>query len=169
MASKGYMVTKTFPHELGLSCVYRQHKAKSHCNLLHGYALQFEITFTCDELTEEGWVIDFGDLRWIKRYLEETFDHTLVVAADDKVLLDHDWTEPSPIAKVTVLPKVGCEAFAQLVWTVVSNELSWRMPAVARGVKCTSVSCLEHGANKATYYRSADSQERKVAGEPLDD
>ena len=38
--------TKTYGHEEGLSCCFRQWRAThSHCRLLHGYALSFRLTF----------------------------------------------------------------------------------------------------------------------------
>jgi 6-pyruvoyltetrahydropterin/6-carboxytetrahydropterin synthase len=55
--------TKSYPHELGLSCVFRQHRAESHCKLLHGYALAFTFVFGCTGTDENGWVFDFGGLK----------------------------------------------------------------------------------------------------------
>ena len=41
----GWQVTKTYGHDLGLSCCFRQWGASSHCRFLHGYALSFSFTF----------------------------------------------------------------------------------------------------------------------------
>ena len=83
---KKYRVIKTYGNETGLSCAFRQWKATSHCNLIHGYALGFEVTFESTELDERNWVSDFGDLGKLKDFLKETFDHTTVVAEDDPKL-----------------------------------------------------------------------------------
>ena len=41
-----YFSTKTYGHERGLSCAFRQPLAlHSHCSLLHGYALSFSFKF----------------------------------------------------------------------------------------------------------------------------
>ena len=40
-----YVSTKTYGHEVGLSCAFRQHKADSHCAKLHGYALSVKVEF----------------------------------------------------------------------------------------------------------------------------
>ena len=71
-----YYSTKTYDHNEGLSCAFRQWRADSHCNLIHGYALGFEITFEAEELDDRNWVIDFGDLGVLKKWLKEMFDHT---------------------------------------------------------------------------------------------
>ena len=66
-----YQVIKTYGNETGLSCAFRQWRADSHCNLIHGYALGFEITFEADKLDDRNWVIDFGDLGVLKKMLKE--------------------------------------------------------------------------------------------------
>ena len=54
---------KVYAHNTGHSCAFRQWKADSHCNLIHGYALQFELTFGSDKLDNRNWVVDFGGLK----------------------------------------------------------------------------------------------------------
>lgn len=142
-----YLVTKTYGNEEGLSCVFRQYKAKSHCRFLHGYALGFEITFGCeeDELTPEGWVIDFGSLGPLRDYLHTWFDHTVLLVEDDPLLGPGSLLAVDSYAQVSYLPAVGCEAFAKMVHEWVRSEISDRV---------ISVRCFEHGANSATYQRT---------------
>jgi len=71
--------------ELG-SCAFRQWKADSHCKFIHGYRLQAKFWFSCNELDERNWVVDFGGLKGLKDILEKQFDHTLCVASDDPLL-----------------------------------------------------------------------------------
>ncbi len=76
--------TKTYGHEEGLSCCFRQWRAThSHCRLLHGYALAFSLTFATDTLDARNWCFDFGGLKPVRAWLHEMFDHTLLVAHDD--------------------------------------------------------------------------------------
>ena len=72
-----YYSTKTYGHNIGLSACFRQPNAHSHCKFLHGYSLQFKFTFSCDSLDERNWVVDFGGLKPLKAWLENTFDHQL--------------------------------------------------------------------------------------------
>ena len=76
-----YVSTKSYPN-LG-SVAYRQHRADSHCRLVHGYSLSFYFEFEAETLDARNWVMDFGGLRPLKEVLEEWFDHTLLVAEDD--------------------------------------------------------------------------------------
>lgn len=141
-----YQSTKTFGHERGLSACFRQWRAThSHCSKLHGYALAFTVVFEAEELDERNWVQDFGGLKQLKLFLEETFDHKLVVAEDDPMLQDILIVGKMAYADVLVLPNVGCEAFAKLVYDrCVQLYENFR-------VRVVSVECREHGANSAIY------------------
>ena len=74
--AKKYISTKTY-NQIG-PVAYRQWRADSHCNLVHGYALSFYFEFESDTLDVRNWVMDFGGLRPLKDKLEEWFDHTFI-------------------------------------------------------------------------------------------
>jgi 6-pyruvoyltetrahydropterin/6-carboxytetrahydropterin synthase len=148
-----YRSTKTYGHEVGLSCAFRQWRAASHCRRIHGYALAIRLEFEADELDERNWVVDFGSLKSFKRWLEDTFDHTLLVARDDPergLLLT---LGTLGVAHVVLVERVGCEAFAQLIYEaaerwLLENDYSPR-------VRMASVEVREHGANSAIYSQPA--------------
>ena len=108
-----YVSTKTYPN-LGPVC-YRQWKAESHCNLLHGYALTFHFEFGANELDVRNWVVDFGGLKDLKYKLEEWFDHTLLLATDDPEFETLNNLGKKGLAKVIVVEKTGCEENARLM------------------------------------------------------
>ena len=68
--------------ELG-SCAFRQPKATSHCRFLHGYRLTAKFWFASETLDQNNWVVDFGGLRELKKLLQDQFDHTTCISADD--------------------------------------------------------------------------------------
>ena len=49
-----YYSTKTYGNERGLSCAFRQWRATSHCNQIHGYSLGFRFIFEADELDDRN-------------------------------------------------------------------------------------------------------------------
>ena len=57
-----------------------------HCSFVHGYGRYVEFTFHCTERDEKGWVMDFGDLKDVKKWLEERWDHRLLIAHDDPLI-----------------------------------------------------------------------------------
>ena len=60
-----------------------QRRRSTHCRLLHGYKSAFTFTFGCDELDNKNWAVDFGGLKPLKKWLEDHFDHKLVVDKAD--------------------------------------------------------------------------------------
>lgn len=146
-----HKVIKTYGHELGLSCCFRQWRATSHCNQFHGYALAFKLTFSAVDLDHCNWVIDFGALKPLKERLQQLFDHTLALAADDpcyeQILALHE----TGLANIVTFPKgVGCERFAELVGCEVMAWLTSKEEYAGR-VLLDEVECREHGANAAIW------------------
>jgi len=141
-----YRVIKTYGNERGLSCAFRQWRATSHCRLLHGYSLGFRLTFEAKTLDDKNWVYDFGDMGFVKEFLEDNFDHILMVADDDPRISDIFALDG--IAEIRTLPVVGCEAFAEYVYSYVAHEVNEQ---TSGRVSLVSVECFEHGANSALF------------------
>lgn len=145
--------TKTYGHDLGLSCAFRQWRAEhSHCQFLHGYALSVTLTFEApvpgvQGLDERSWVMDFGGLSEVKALLFDTFDHKTLVAMDDPEFEVFQKMQQAGVVDLVIMPRVGCEAFAQEVYDMVDLWLRFK----EYDVKLVSVEVREHGANSATY------------------
>lgn len=110
-----YRSTKTFTHSQGLSCCFRQWRADSHCKYLHGYAIQIKLTFASYDLDVRNWVVDFGSLKSLKGWLEDTFDHKTIVAEDDPKLVLFREMEIAGLIQLRILPSAGCEKFAEAI------------------------------------------------------
>jgi 6-pyruvoyltetrahydropterin/6-carboxytetrahydropterin synthase len=156
-----YRSSKTYGHEIGLSAAFRQWRADSHCRYIHGYALSIHLEFEADELDARNWVVDFGSLKSLKGMLEDAFDHKLLVAEDDpeKDLLCS--LAGMGVADVVVLPALGCEAFAHLIFE--AAEIWLKDNGYAPRVRMHHVTVREHGANSATYFRP---QTIKIKADP---
>lgn len=142
--------TKTYGHEVGLSCAFRQWRADhSHCQYLHGYALSIHLEFEAKELDERNWVVDFGGLKQLKQALVDTFDHKTVVADDDPEISWFREGHRRGLLDLVTVPDVGCERFAEYVYLLANGWL------VANGYaprcRVSRVEVREHGANSAIY------------------
>lgn len=146
-----FVSTKTYGHDLGLSAAFRQWKADSHCKYIHGYALAFRFEFEAEELDYRNWVVDFGGLKGLKKMLEDTFDHKLVVAKDDPELEWFREAQRRGIADIVEIEAGGCERFAELVF--VRAEKWLQEAGFSPRCKLLSVEVKEHGANSAIYRR----------------
>ena len=137
-----YYSTKCYGHNIGLSAVFRQpHADHSHCRFLHGYSLAFKFTFGCDDLDHRNWAVDFGGLKPLKKWLEDSFDHKVVVDRADPMLYKLTELESAGLAELTLFDGVGAEKFADnLVRELTDNRCY-----------CVKAECAEHGANSAIY------------------
>lgn len=147
---KKYTITKTYGHELGLSCVFRQWRApETHCSQLHGYALAFKLTFESDVLDHRNWVISFGELKEVKTWLQNTFDHKTVISSQDPHIDFFYAGHKAKIINLVVVPEVGCEMFAEYVATNVQRILGKKLST--KGARLVSVEVSEHDGNSAIY------------------
>lgn len=136
------------------SAAFRQWRSThSHCQFIHGYNLTANITFEANELDNKGWVADFGGLKDLKSTLEHTFDHKLVVAADDPEIELIRQLDDAGVAEVVVLPGgVGCEKFAEFVLKTADTFID---EATEGRVRVASVQINEHDSNFATCHRES--------------
>ena len=163
--------TKTYGTDRGLSCCFRQWRAKhSHCSTLHGYSIGIKLVFESETLDDRNWVFDFGGLKQFKDWADTMFDHTLVIAADDPHLdffkkmndIGYDGMtsgvpyERGAICDLRIVPGVGCEMFAKMCYDAMDSLLeaykntSGRYP-VGETVRLKSAEVFEHAGNSAIY------------------
>jgi 6-pyruvoyltetrahydropterin/6-carboxytetrahydropterin synthase len=78
------------------------------------------------------------------------FDHTMLVAADDPELPQFEGLQKSGLIDMRVIPAVGCEGTAKLVFDYVS---SFVQEQTCGRVWLESAEVREHGGNSAIYSR----------------
>ncbi len=61
-----------------------QYKHDGRCRFVHGHNWAFTFVFACESLDEQGFVVDFGGLKFIAKWLDENLDHACVFAKADK-------------------------------------------------------------------------------------
>lgn len=139
--------TKTFGNDRGLSCCFRQWRAESHCNQLHGYSIGVRFVFESETLDHRNWVMDFGAFKAVKDFLDWMFDHKTLVAMDDPYLKSFEVLEAAGVLTLRRVNAVGCEKFAEMIFNNVQPLLG------KNGRDLVSVEVFEHGANSATFIR----------------
>ena len=77
--------------------------------------------FGTDNLDARNWAADYGGLKELKQVLEDQFDHTTLVAEDDPELEFYKEMERRKLAKLTILPRLGCEALADQLYKYVNG------------------------------------------------
>jgi len=150
-----FQSTKIFD---GFSTVFRQYQATTtHCRFLHGYAIEFKVTFEGD-LDHRNWVWDFGGMKRSntkidgmspKEWMDYMFDHTVVIAKDDPYLTHFQEADDEGIIQLREMDgPVGAERFAEFIYkklnAFVQEETEGRV-SIAR------VEFFENKKNTAIY------------------
>ena len=150
-----FQSTKIFD---GFSTVFRQWQAKdTHCRFLHGYAIEFKVTFE-GELDHRNWVWDFGGMKRsktqidgmsAKAWMDYMFDHTVVIAEDDPEIETFKYMHVKGIIQLrTMEGPVGAERFAEYIF----NKLNDFVHEETKGrVSVTKVEFFENKKNTAIY------------------
>ena len=141
----------------GFSTCFRQWRANTtHCQYLHGYDVEFEVTFE-GELDHRNWVWDFGgmkraknliDGRQPKEWMEYMFDHTVVVAEDDPDMQNFVDMDARGIIQLRVIEAVGAEKFAEYLYHKLNDFVQLETDG---RVKVVKVKFMENLKNSAIY------------------
>ena len=141
----------------GFSTCFRQWRANTtHCQYLHGYDVEFEVTFE-GELDHRNWVWDFGGMKRAKNliegkqpksWMEYMFDHTVVVAEDDPAMATFVDLDSRGIIQLRVVKAVGAEKFAEFLYHKLNDFV--QLETEGR-VKVVKVKFMENHKNSAIY------------------
>ena len=139
--------TKRF---VGFSCCHRQPAHDGHCKFLHGYSRSFYFVFGCDEVDPKThFVMDFSGLKKVKAWLDDMFDHTCLINADDPELELFKELDERGIVQLRILPNVSMEATAKYVAEHVGNMLS---ETTDGRVYIHALECRENEKNSGWYF-----------------
>lgn len=91
------------------------------CGRLHGHNYAVEVELSSDELTEAGFVVDYGELSAFRRYIDDELDHRHlndVVPGQPSAELLAMWLHAQCVIALAHLDG------AQTVWRVVATRVS---------------------------------------------
>ncbi len=135
-----------------ISVGHRQWRDNGHCAWVHGYGRYIQFTFEGD-LDERQWVMDFGDLKDVKQWLEEQWDHRVMIASDDPQLEKLKEMHDLSIMNINIMDVdkgwgPGIEASCKFVYDHVQPLIGQKTDG---RVKLTKVEIWEHERNSAVY------------------
>jgi 6-pyruvoyltetrahydropterin/6-carboxytetrahydropterin synthase len=136
-----------------ISTGHRQWRDDGHCSWVHGYGRYIQFTFACNELDERQWVMDFGDLRDIRKLIELNWDHKLLLASDDPLLVK--FTELAELGgvslnvmDVTIGHGPGIEGSCKFIYDLTQPMIDKKTNG---RVWISQVEIWEHENNSAIY------------------
>ncbi len=126
---------------------HRQHLHDGHCAFVHGHNWTFHLTFACRELTPEGFVVDFGKLKYLKAWIDEHLDHACVLNHDDPMREQLVAAAPE-LFKLHLVESCSSEGLARHLHHVFDPLVREH---TAGRAWLTEVTVVEDSKNAATY------------------
>ena len=132
---------------------HRQWRDKGHCSYVHGYGRYVRLTFEATKLDERGWVMDFGDLKDIKSWIDSEWDHRTLIAADDPLIPELKALEKVGGINLNILPEgylPGIEESCRYLYDKLNPVIQRK---TNNRVEITRVEIWETEKNQAEYVR----------------
>lgn len=148
--AKFFQSTKRFTN---YPCAHRQWRHDGDCKLIHGYSRSFLYIFGGYALDKCGFLVDFGQLDWLKAYHEAMFDHTFLLNKDDPEFDLFLGLAQRGVLKLVTYPQgIGMEGTAEHLCGYADGELRQRTKG-----RCwvISVEAFENDKNSAIYLNPA--------------
>lgn len=142
---RGFTSTKRFSN---LPCSHRAWAHDGHCKYIHGYSREFIFHFAANRLTKEGFVVDFSDLKDLKAWLHQWFDHTMLINANDPEMELFEELDKKGIVQLRVMPNCSMEGTAKFTYEFVNKLLTKKYNGNAW---CYRVEVRENDKNSAIY------------------
>ena len=132
---------------------HRQWRDKGHCSYVRGYGRYVRLTFEATKLDERGWVMDFGDLKDVKSWIESEWDHRTLIAADDPAIPELKILEEVGGINLNILPEgylPGIEESCRYLYDKLNPVIQRK---TNNRVEITRVEIWETEKNQAEYVR----------------
>lgn len=126
---------------------HRQHLHDGHCALVHGHNWTISLTFGCRETDANGFVVDFGRLRYLKEWIDTHLDHACLFNTNDPEK-DALLAQNPKLFKPYVLPDCSCEGIARHLYGIFDAMVREKNEG---RVWILTVEVEEDSRNSATY------------------
>jgi 6-pyruvoyltetrahydropterin/6-carboxytetrahydropterin synthase len=136
--------SKTWPD---IPLAHRQHRHAGHCRYVHGHSWTIRATFSADALDAHGFVVDFGALKYLKRWIDEHLDHAIMLGRDDPLAPAMIAAAPDAF-KVVWVETASAEGLAQHVYEAFAGLVQRHEDG---RVRVTRIEVWEDPRNMVTY------------------
>lgn len=145
-----FEVTKRYDD---LTFTHRAHNHDGHCRNVHGHCASVEVTFSALKKDGDGFVVDFGKMKWVNEFITELMDHTLLINEDDPYVGDFKkFNGVFRCFDIRVVPSNSCEGMAKYLFEQIDKRIPGNiLDATARQVRVERLCFYEDSRNYSTY------------------
>ena len=127
---------------------HRQPLHGGKCSRLHGHSWAITLTFEAKELDDNGFVIDFGDLHFIKDWIDLNLDHATALKKSDPMREECEKLEEMGLLKILWLGSASCEGIAKFLYHIFQPMIEEKTQG---RVRLQSLHREEDSKNSATF------------------
>ena len=99
-------------------------------------------------MDEHGWVVGFGDLKKLEKYLLEMYDHTMIIAEDDPELSTFQELHDKGLCDLRIVPEASLESSAKMALEKANKIL---LEMTSGRARCFKVEARENDKNSAIF------------------
>ena len=127
---------------------HRQPFHSGRCSRLHGHSWTITLTFEAKELDVNGFVIDFGDLHFLKDWIDLNLDHATALKKTDPLRQECEKLEKMGLIKIFWVDCASCEGIAQFLCYTFQPMIEEKTKG---RVRLQSLHLEEDSKNSATF------------------
>lgn len=105
---------------------HRQPLHEGACSKIHGHNWSITIEFEAKVLDANGFVVDFGKLKYLKAFIDNQLDHACLFAKDDTQVQALAESNFAPLFKIVWVDNASCEGIALYLYQQFSDLLKER-------------------------------------------
>ncbi len=128
---------------------HRQPHHHGHCACIHGHNWEIKVTFQAADLDEHGFVVDFGELHYLKDWIDEHLDHACAFSSTDPQRQKIEELVGLGLIKPLWIENVSCEGFAKYLFETFDPMV--RENTGGR-VQVVSIELFEDSRNSVLYH-----------------
>jgi len=115
---------------------------------LHGHSWAITLTFVAKEMDDNGFVIDFGDLHFLRDWIDDNLDHATALKVDDPMRVECEQLQQQGLLKILWVQSASCEGIAQFLYHTFQPMIEQKTNG---RVRIQSLHLEEDAKNSATY------------------
>lgn len=124
---------------------HRQPNHDGHCAYIHGHNWSIHVTFSSEEKDKNGFIIDFGKLKYLKEWINNKLDHACVLNKNDPFLKTNGIEK---FFKLLLVEDASCEGLSKFIFNEFQNLVN---KAENGRVKVVKLTLLEDSKNSAEF------------------
>ena len=100
---------------------HRQPFHEGHCSKIHGHNWSVTIEFQATDLDKNGFVVDFGKLKYIKQFIDEQLDHACLLSSEDAQAKELAKSQYKNLFRICWVENASCEGIAVFLYEEISR------------------------------------------------